>query len=166
MHRYTITGPEVAHRVGSPDALLAKLKAHLDTVGLDPRPWTGEAPYVFVSEGRAVINCECGNGPQVSREWCLAVCFACGYVYRAFKFPVGWSDIDMLMSVRPRRYQNVEIGDSIEALSEENRARLLPHVPDDIRAARQIAVAHNALSKNAGDLAVPTMVVGGKALRR
>ncbi len=162
MHRYTITGPEVAHRVTTPEALVLKHRAHMKSMGMEPRGHQGPPPMVYVSEGRALFDCECGNGPHVSREWGLAVCFACGLVYTRFLFPVGWSDIDMLMSVRPRRRQNVARGESLAQLSEENRANRLPHQPEAIRQARKLAADSVTRGLGAGEA---HMRVGGKAER-
>ena len=137
--RYTITGPEYAHRgemVKNAQDLILKHAAKMLSVGLRQIGHQGPPPLVYVSEGRAVFDCICGNGPSASREWGLAVCFRCGLLYTRLAFPLNWDDIDMVLSIRRRKLQNMRVGETLATLSEENREHFLPHDPLKIREAR------------------------------
>ncbi len=160
MHQYTITGPESTWP--TPQALLAEHRGRLKKRELEPRAYVGRPPVVFVDQGAALIDCTCGNAPQASRPWGLAVCFSCGLVYTQLLFPMAWSDIDMLLSVRPIRNQNLKPGEALAQLSEENRAHHLPHMPDAIRAARKAARLPEVLAQDAGAVRIRS---GGRRWR-
>ena len=43
---------------------------------------SGDRPTAYVSDGRWVCQCACGNCPSVDPDWRLAVCFTCGAILR------------------------------------------------------------------------------------
>ena len=98
--------PVQAHAVDSAEAYLDKARKYRAAHGLDPiltvRP---EQPMAFVSDGRWVIDCDCGNGPSASHEWAgLAVCFECGSVYQA-RFPGDRAQAEEALLARPSPLQ-------------------------------------------------------------
>jgi hypothetical protein len=99
--RNVIGGPREAHGVDSPDSYARRAKAFLIkhglSTGLQDRPQT---PSAYVSDGRWVVDCDCGNAPSASHEWGLAICFECGSVYRPH-FPADRGEIEAELLKRP-----------------------------------------------------------------
>lgn len=77
-------------------------------------------PEAFVSQGRWVINCTCGNGPSASPEWELAVCLECGKVWQPV-FPDRRELLETVLLSRERMAnRNWEPAESVDALLIEN----------------------------------------------
>ncbi len=93
--------PQQAHGVQSPDEYREAVKAFLLRHGLKPvlceRP---ERPVAYVSDGRWVVDCDCGNGCIASPEWGLALCFECGGAYHP-PFPSDLADVEAVLLARP-----------------------------------------------------------------
>ncbi len=85
-----------------------------------------ETPLAFVSDGRWVVDCLCGNGPSASPEWGVAICCECGALYRP-TFPADAATAETTLLARPwpqqRHYQPDR--QTLADLQHEN-ARLLP----------------------------------------
>lgn len=85
-----------------------------------------ERPEAFVSDGRWVIDCECGNGPSASPEWGLAICFECGSEYEP-TFPREREQIETALVERPmRRTRNWRPGETAPSLVRENAEHGIP----------------------------------------
>lgn len=86
-------------------------------------PWLClDRPPVFISGGKWVIECSCGNCPSVSLAWGgLALCFECGAVYEGLPLPEQAALIAALLAARPRlmdRYWNPHV--SVSDLQDQN----------------------------------------------
>ncbi|MGE0464598.1 MAG: hypothetical protein AB7Q16_24790 [Vicinamibacterales bacterium] len=87
-------------------------------------PWHSlERPPVFVSGGKWLIECACGNCPAVAPEWeGLACCYECGAVYTGLVLPPEADEIERLLVARPRLgNRNWVPGEPLELLRLENR---------------------------------------------
>lgn len=98
--------PEHAHGVATPaDYRTFALNVYRSLL---PRHKRGEAalrerkerPVAYVSDGRWVIDCECGNGPSAHPEWELAICCECGSLYRP-RFPKDREAVERVLLARP-----------------------------------------------------------------
>lgn len=74
-------------------------------------PWVCVArPVVFVSGGKWLVECACGNCPSVAPEWDgLACCYECGAVYEGLAMPAEADAIEQALVRRPTlaaRYWN------------------------------------------------------------
>ncbi|MFH1604556.1 MAG: hypothetical protein ABIH03_11685 [Pseudomonadota bacterium] len=97
----TIGRPQQAHGVGSPDAYRRRAKAFLLKHGVPPiLIERGEHPMAYVSDGRWVCDCDCGNGPSVSPEWEMAICLECGSVYVP-TMPADYERAETVLLKRP-----------------------------------------------------------------
>lgn len=80
-------------------------------------------PTVFVSGGKWVVRCLCGNAPSVDPEWRMALCFECGAQYEGLDIPEEHREIAALLLRRPnvsnRHWSPPETVADLEA---ENRA--------------------------------------------
>jgi hypothetical protein len=66
-------------------------------------PWVAPgAREAFVSGGKWIVACDCGNGPSADRTWQLACCFECGAVYEVVVFPDDVAEIERLLLARPK----------------------------------------------------------------
>lgn len=87
-------------------------------------PWRydGEPPPVFVSGGKWLIECACGNCPSVAPEWGgLACCFECGAIYEGCVMPEHAAEIARALAKRPRLIQRYwRPGLTIDDLQREN----------------------------------------------
>lgn len=86
-------------------------------------PWVNDLPLeVFVSGGRWLVECPCGNCPMVAPEWGnLALCYECGAIYDKLVMPVDAHLIEAMLVLRKTlglRYWNPGI--TLQNLQEEN----------------------------------------------
>lgn len=111
--------------------------AHLADLQVHPAPASAEA---FISDGKLLVECECGNCPAVAPGWgaapecdverdrlALALCFECGAVFEAIVLPADLDAIAAALLVRPKlsdRYWSPDV--SVEALRQGNLAAGLP----------------------------------------
>lgn len=105
--RKVIGTPVECLRVNSEAALIDKARKIQAGYGFPPRlVETGEKRSVHVSDGRWVLDCDCGNGclahPGGSEGWPrpIAVCTECGNVYQAV-FPKDREKIEAALLARP-----------------------------------------------------------------
>lgn len=96
-----------------------------------PWEWAGAVPDVFVSGGKALIECPtlCGNFPAVDLTWGIACCAepGCGAIVRNLQPPARWSEIEAELVKRPvRAWRHWEPGTTVDDLKDENRKRGLP----------------------------------------
>lgn len=100
--RDRIGNPESVHRVTSPEAYVAWARA--THVGLGGRTAdvaeSGLTLDAYVSDGRWVVRCPCGNGPSAHPEWRIAACAECGAIHKA-RFPRDWARIEQALLARP-----------------------------------------------------------------
>jgi len=119
-----IGGPQQAHGVRSEAEYRRTAKAFLLRHGVKPMlVERDDRPTAYISDGRWVIDCDCGNGPSGSPDWGIAICYECGSVYRPL-FPVDLTDVEMVLLARPRasnRHYHPD-RESIADLRRENRA--------------------------------------------
>ena len=128
----TITGPLHAHGVRTPEEYLAKQRQHLQELRIARSaqgfrdPWIAIArPAAFISGGRWVLMCACGNAPSVDPDWLLAACFECGAIYHAFELPAERTTIERLLLERPQmRNRNWRAPETVEDLAAENEEHL------------------------------------------
>lgn len=81
---------------------------HTGKAFTDPAPAAADAldgfghPIApFVSGGRWVVLCACGNGPSYDPAWQLALCPECGLQYVALAPPEDWQAIEVALMRRP-----------------------------------------------------------------
>lgn len=76
--------PEQAHGVRTEEEYRQRAMEFLARHGRLPvlKERDGDQPPAYVSEGRWVCDCDCGNGPSASPEWGIAICFECGSIWR------------------------------------------------------------------------------------
>lgn len=107
--RLTVIGtPLHAHAARTPGEYLDKQREHLrqskqlrpDYAWGDPTE-SKEQIEAFVSGGRWVVMCCCGNAPSASPEWSLACCFECGLIYRDIVFPRDREAVEQAMLAQP-----------------------------------------------------------------
>ncbi len=89
-------------------------------------PWPcAERPPVFVSGGKWLVVCACGNCPSVAPEWAgLACCYECGAMYEGLVLPGRAAEIEQALVVRPglaARHWTPAL--SVEDLLAENAAQ-------------------------------------------
>lgn len=134
--RDQIGTPQTQHNVKTPDAYRAAAKEAMARLGVRPRiVKKGERPAAFVSDGRWVVLCPCGNGCIASREWGLAVCYECGAEYEPV-FPDDADDAEAVLLARTgatdrhyfpdaklARRHGLARAETAADLVEENRAR-------------------------------------------
>lgn len=83
-------------------ALLAGGGVAAAVAGADVVHESGQRPTAYVSDGRWVCDCSCGNSPSVDPEWRLAVCFRCGAIIRPLVPPdVGAAEAALLARPHP-----------------------------------------------------------------
>lgn len=124
-----ITGPLHAHGARSPEEYLLMQARHVDQLRRAypqhgwREPWTYVGEVVaWISGGRWVITCECGNAPSASVDWNLAACFECGAIYRDVKFPDDRERLEQLLLARPNRQNRHWLPRETAAdLADENR---------------------------------------------
>ena len=66
-------------------------------------PWhapTNPAPYI--TTGKWVVACPCGDYPMASPAWNEARCFACGAIYQKLKWPRKREAIEAALVARPQ----------------------------------------------------------------
>lgn len=132
-----ITGPLHAHGVRSGEEYLAKQRHHLGELRQAypaytwREPWTAIArPQAFISGGRWVVMCGCGNAPSADVEWTLAACFECGAIYYAFDVPTDRLEIEALLLARPEmRTRNWRPPETVAFLAAENVEYLSVKLP-------------------------------------
>jgi len=104
--RDRIGNPEIAHRVYSPAEYVARAKVVI--VGLGGRPdmvrESGLTLPAFVSDGRWVVQCACGNGPSAHPDWRIAVCFECGAIHQV-GMPTDWRAGEAALLARQHPHQ-------------------------------------------------------------
>lgn len=97
-----VGGPREAHHVGSADEYrtwVLKLRARLAPQQPGLRESTTPLP-AYVSHGRWVVQCPCGNCPSASREWGIAVCVECGVVHPC-DFSERADTVEAILLARP-----------------------------------------------------------------
>lgn len=101
--------PEEVHHVRTPEAYRADHQRVM--VGLNQRfPGQGyqviaapDHPAVFVSGGKWVIVCTCGNAPSVHPAWQLACCYECGRVYTNLTMPGIATEVQAVLVEQPMK---------------------------------------------------------------
>ena len=78
-------------------ARMRQMYAHLGDVVVHAAPAPAE---VFVSGGKWVVECPCGNCPSVHPDWRLALCFECGAVYEDVEVPLATRAIELCLVAR------------------------------------------------------------------
>lgn len=130
-------------RVKSEDQYRAKALAIQKGLGVQPRlVETGKRRPAYVSDGRWVLDCDCGNGCLAhpgdgSKAWprSVAICTECGNVYTP-RFPEERKAVEAALLVRPNplnrhffpdkttaRQRGFGRGEVLEDLERENTER-------------------------------------------
>jgi hypothetical protein len=110
-----IGNPTVIWQLGTPDEYRSFIRARRAAEGVPPALRVAPDPLpAFVSEGRWVVECPCGNGPSAHPEWLLALCYFCGTEY-SVTMPPDWRDVETELLKRPYPHQrnflpDVELG--------------------------------------------------------
>ena len=143
--RNAIGTPVECLRVSSEAAYREKALRIQAGTGNTPRlNETGEERPVHVSDGRWVIDCDCGNGclahPGGGKGWPkpVAICTECGNVYTPV-FPEKRKDVEAALLARPdprtrhffpgkdtAKARGLSRAERLEDLDEENDQRGLP----------------------------------------
>jgi hypothetical protein len=100
--------PLEAHSARDPQAYLERQARHIADMKI-ARPdlaWrdpflSEERPLPFISGGRWVVMCGCGNAPSYDPDWMLALCFECGAAYQQLAPPAGWRQAEAMLMARP-----------------------------------------------------------------
>lgn len=108
-YQYAIGRPQLMHRVDTPEAYRNHALANIVDEwrrGGAPGKMPGlrdvaERPPAYVSDGRWVCDCDCGNGVAVAPEWTLGVCCSCGAVYRPI-VPTNWQAVEIELLRAPK----------------------------------------------------------------
>jgi hypothetical protein len=124
-----IAGPPECHGVRTAAeyrALQHDVLRRLVATGLAPATLTphagGTAPPPYVSAGRWVLDCPCGNAPSVSVPWDLALCLECGAIYTGLAFPPDRPRIETVLLNRQRQQRNWKPPETLADLIEQNCA--------------------------------------------
>jgi hypothetical protein len=118
-----IGGPVQAHGVHSAEEYRARALAAVRAHGVPGLTEQSEQSVAYVSDGRWVVDCACGNSPSASHEWGLAICMECGAVYEP-TFPAARPAIEdtLLARARPsQRHFFPQRGETLQSLKAENR---------------------------------------------
>jgi hypothetical protein len=90
----------------------------------DPFIVESASPRPFISGGRWVVICPCGNAPSFDPEWRVALCFECGAQYVGVAVPKEWESIEAALMARPSMTnRHMTLGETAADLIDENRAR-------------------------------------------
>lgn len=143
--RDRIGTPEIAHRVTSPEHYVDWARtAHVGLGGKasDVRE-SGLTLDAYVSDGRWVVQCPCGNGPSAHPEWKIAVCVECGAIHRV-GMPRDHRAAEAVLLARAHpherhwfptdetaRRHGLERRETVSSLRRENRARGVPPARTD-----------------------------------
>lgn len=135
--RDRIGTPETQHRVGTAEDYVAWVRqAHVNLGGTpqDVAP-SGLTLDAYVSDGRWVVQCPCGNGPSAHPEWKIAACVECGAVH-GVRVPRDWRRGEAALLGREHPHQRhwfptdetarahgLERHETVATLLRENRAR-------------------------------------------
>ena len=130
--------PEIAHRVYSPEEYVAWVRVnHVQTYGglpADVRE-SGLVLDAYVSDGRWVVQCPCGNGNSAHPRWGIAACVECGAIH-GVRFPANWERAERILLEREHphqrhwfptdeiaRRQGLPTAETVASLRRENRER-------------------------------------------
>lgn len=115
-------------------------------------PWESEdQPPVFISGGKWLVRCECGNAPSVHPEWLVSRCFECGAIYRGLALPVNADRIEAVLALRPRPSNRAWSGsETVEDLVVENVLHGVK-VPDSERALDAIPIKAEPVIEEASE---------------
>lgn len=85
-------------------------------------PWPcAESKSAFVSGGKWLVMCGCGNAPSAHPGWDVARCFECGAVYSAIGWPADKEAIAAELVLRPHPKNRAWYpGETVAALAAEN----------------------------------------------
>ncbi len=138
--------PQHVHRVNSEQEYRAAASRFLDLNGQPAvlRERNAEQqPAAYISDGRWVCDCDCGNCPSASPEWGIAICFECGSVWRPI-IPREAEAAELVLLERPnprnRHYLPAERpavrkglmrAETLDDIKNENVSHGLP-VPDEV----------------------------------
>ena len=89
-------------------------------------PWLSlDSLGAYVTGGKWVVACPCGNKPSAHPDWHLACCFEpeCGAIYQGVRFPEDAAAITEILLRRAPRYQSWLPSETLADLVNEN-ARL------------------------------------------
>ena len=122
--------PFDVHGVSSPDAYRAFHAATLAAQRVRaphrnlPEPWICLVPRdVYVTFGKWLIRCVCGNAPSVSPEWRLACCLECGAVFESLSIPDDYQAIESMLLARPALVNQAWLQpETVDDLAAENAA--------------------------------------------
>jgi hypothetical protein len=122
-----IVGPRECHAVRTAaeyhalqrDVLRRFVAQGLAPGALAPHPST-TYPAPYVSTGRWVLDCPCGNAPSVSVAWNLALCLECGAVYTGLTFLADRERIEALLLKRRRQHRNWKPPETVADLIRQN----------------------------------------------
>lgn len=132
--------PLEAHGARTPTEYRARQAQHIADIKV-ARPelaWrdpflSSETPTPFVSGGRWVVMCGCGNAPSYDPDWRLALCFECGASYERVPPPDRSDHGEAVLMARPAMTQrHWLVGETLRDLIAENIAHgdaVPPHVP-------------------------------------
>ena len=77
------------------------LRAALPSLGYR-LPWAAPlGAAVWITGGKFVVVCACGDAPMASLEWDEARCFACGAVYTRLAWPPDLAAVTQALLARP-----------------------------------------------------------------
>ena len=101
-----IGGPREAHGVSTEAEYRARALGHSANMRRAGYPVPErltereERPDAYISCGRWVVDCDCGNGPSTSPELPVAICFDCLSVWYP-RFPSDWQAAETALLERP-----------------------------------------------------------------
>ena len=94
--------PTAEHYRLAHEAQIQALRATYPALGVR-MPWVATTkPVPYITAGKWVIICPCGDYPLASPVWNEARCFACGAIYRKLKWPRDREAIEAALVARPR----------------------------------------------------------------
>jgi hypothetical protein len=128
-----LNGPRTIHAVNNMPEYFIRQAKSCQQFKTTPHVFLGPCPLPYVSHGRWVLDCPCGNGCAVDPYWGIALCFECGAQFSAIPIPPMIADIEQLLGVRPMSQRNWFPHESVDALVRENVKHNLP-VPASVKA--------------------------------
>ncbi len=93
--------PTAAHYRLAHEAQMQALCERFPALGFRA-PWVATTtPVPYITAGKWVVSCPCGDYPIASPAWNEARCFACGAIYRKLTWPRDREAIEAVLVKHP-----------------------------------------------------------------